>query len=116
MGSKLTDAYVAKKLGWEKEHHWKGCDWIKGRGHTGDRSTNGPPKFTTDLNLIVGEIQARGLRIIIDSGYGNFAHRRAAVLESDLDPSKLDWSKLSSEPTLPLALCAALIEHIGRGK
>ncbi len=72
---KLTDEKVAKALGWKKKRHRSNSgarwfvDWFKGERF--ECSGDDLPAFTTSLDAIVGEIEARGLAFML-SGPHNF--------------------------------------------
>jgi hypothetical protein len=100
---KLTDQQVAKALGWKPYHpRHKHNEQYWGNGLYGDRSREnyGPPAFTTSLDAIVGEIEARGL-----DGY---------VLNRGVKTWQAFFhgKKIYDANTAPLALCAALLAFI----
>jgi hypothetical protein len=106
MAKKLTDEMVAKACGWKR---------IMGRSaiYHPDRMNNLQaiqcPPFTTSLDAIVAEIEARGLRWSVELN--------PAINEPTLGDYNawITGDKLESEAeakAAPLALCAALLEFL----
>ncbi len=99
---KLTDEKVAKALGWKlldsKGHLWK-MDGVRGSRH-------GVPKYTTDLNFIVAEVENKPkmrweLHRLSTTTY------TASVWEQGKR-----FTPYQQAPTAPLALCAALLAYL----
>ena len=95
MKKRLSDEIVAKALGWHYEF-W-GCP--------------GLPEWTTSLDAIVVEIEARGLRWSISRQMNHGDGFVAQVFSKETHPhEKFSTSPLSK--TAPLALCAALLAYL----
>ncbi len=104
--AKLTDGLVAEVvLGWVpvREGWWKGPG---GLGH----GTSSPPKFTTDIRIIMEEIEKHGLCMSLLS----------IELEGQPGYSASVWhiggqagQGMNEDATL--ALCTALVEHVLEG-
>ena len=112
---KLTDAKVAKALGWKliPKAYWKksrlspikGTCYLMKNGMITSPGCGIPP-FTTSLDAIVAEIEARGFHfaVAVDRSPETRSIQgdcRAIVM------GYCGWSK-----TVPLALCAALLAYI----
>lgn len=101
---KLTDEAVAKKLGWKRGEIYATIlgqsmyEWISPEG----RGNGNVPSFTTSLDAIVGEIEARGLDW---AGY-TFVDGFCAEVSGDKMRSE------EMDTTTPLALCRALIAYL----
>lgn len=98
MTAKLTDESVAKALGWLS---LKG--YPKWQMRAPDGEIRNCPNFTTSLDAIVAEIEARGLDWCLSE---NFSDSCGASVE--LSSAK--------EKTPALALCAALMAYLKKGK
>lgn len=105
---KLTDESVAKALGWtpctDPPGAWnKPCDRMKrpGQAHCEDF-----PAFTTSLDAITAEIEARGLYWSRHSGEDG-----AFVTQGPFGPEGHGTGKTSAE-----ALCAALLSYLKESK
>lgn len=120
---KLTNEKVAKALGWESlmSPRAKGrleCYWQRSRSKAGLPPSNnpakwtdehfGPPHFTTSLDAIVSEIEARGLNwevLMFSGGHGFWGK----VYKWDRGSDSL----ISQDAkTAPLALCSALLSYL----
>ncbi len=112
---KLTDEKVAKALGWKRKRlKYQDC----GLGHstfpqtvyaTGNPKTpfwpaDGLPAFTTSLDAIVAEIEARGLAYEVCNALIGGYYGTVGTAESSGPKSHAD--------TAPLALCAALLAYL----
>jgi hypothetical protein len=106
---KLTDAQVAKALGWKK-----GKSPLNAKVPVWTESQGGGycfelPAWTTSLNAIVGEIEARELKFMIGpcikSGYWARVRDEVVSIGSGNDAKKPGL-------TAPLALCAALLAYL----
>ena len=95
---KLTNKSVAKALGFKQGPKDMGARWWRGNADTLDHA----PAFTTSLDAIVAEIEARGLPYTLD--HNGMKYWGACVGEQKL-PDKASASA-------PLALCAALIAYL----
>ena len=116
---KLTDAQVAKVL------HFQECGWKLGKrarcrskkGHCDipvDRyHSRKLPSFTTSLDLIVAEIEVRGLWYELTGWNGAKPPLYLAVINArGKGCSDLSGAKFDIGPTAPLALCAALLAYL----
>ena len=104
---KLTDEVVADALGWTKVWNRKnahGTEQLSGLRPDGSKTPCSVPAFTTSLDAIVGEIEARGLwhksghGIVIGGGLKN---ERAYF-------AQIGGTEAVYARTQALALCAAL--------
>ena len=99
----LTDAQVAKALGWKyKGSNPYGIDrWqMPGAKLVITRTA---PRFTTSLDAIAAEVDARGL--FWEAGRGT----QARIFEK---PDAFGLLATGKGPTAPLALCRALLAYL----
>lgn len=123
---KITDESMAKTLGWKWEakgrlyNYPKGADgkilikeyacrhygvFKKGEKHLHKEFL---PKWTTSLDAIVAEIEARELEFIVQSQLTSRGNFTAWVCGGD-ENSEGKWEY---DETAPLALCAALLGYL----
>ena len=105
---KITDEVMAKALGWKKRLT-RGLImevWCR----PSDGKICNFPKWTTSLDAIVGEIEARGLKYSLSPDITGGSTYYAGISES--------WSYCddvvfcdASAKTAPLALCHALLNY-----
>ena len=111
---KLTNEIVAKALGWKNLGSRKIGSVIKPITHKGWWYPNGdffsyatPPPFTTSLDAIVAEIEAREVTWLVENGLG---------IEGDGGPhyyAEVQGNHCSARAdTAPLALCQALLSYL----
>lgn len=104
---KLTDEAIARALGWTcgrdaVGHH---CFPESLKGHQNINCRKECPAFTTSLDAIVAEIEARELTWEA----GHYGHGFYARVQGGI--GKLG-SWVNKEKTAPLALCAALLAYL----
>lgn len=123
---KLTDAQVAKALGYEWRlskwcEHEKaskncggcGCWWDKETGLSSMKNgityhrKDALPDWTTSLDAIVAEIEARGLHWYVGPFLPEY---RAQILK--YEGAELVSQLTREAATAPLALCAALLAYL----
>ena len=108
---KLTDEVVAKALGWKNLGSRKIGSVIEPITHKGWWYPNGdffsyatPPPFTTSLDAIVAEIEARGLYWIVARQFGGeywaSIRTKGAIKVVEKEGQ-----------TAPLALCQAILSY-----
>ncbi len=105
---KLTDQKVAKALGWVHKYPCSGrkCEWRK----PGSVGLHKMPPFTTSLDAIVAEIEARELYWSVvkswdgESYQASVARKQTTILCSRLAPHGVE--------SPALALCAALLHFL----
>lgn len=110
---KLTDENVAKALGWYQMQTtgfittvWKTPNVAARKRHPDASIHNRLPAFTTSLDAIVAEIEARGLVWTIYMMNGSKDYR--AEVDTILGhPNNQYFAN-----TAPLALCAALLSYL----
>lgn len=108
----LTDEIVAKALGWSpcKEKPLRGYPKCKHWNRPGIANTCASlPKFTTKIDAIVAEIEARGL--IWQVGQGTSEARADVSAPVAVSPSYFGAGKTAS-----LALCHALLNFLKDSK
>lgn len=103
---KLTDEKVAKALGWKvMDRHptlWRNPEDFR-------EVTEELPNWTTSLDAIVAEIEARGLSFRIVSSVT--PKGRPKMYEGEIRGYEVCY-----EPGAPLALCAALLAYLKESK
>lgn len=100
---KLTDEKVARAIGWFKMRQGKAYGW--GSVNTGMELHKTVPAFTTSLDAIVAEIEARGLR------WQMTAETAKGWAEAYVG-RYLSSAQTAKEKTPALALCAALLAYL----
>ncbi len=106
MGKKITDAQVAKALGWKYEKEF----WnkkLKYRVPAGWETPEGRvhafvPHFTTDLNVITAEITRLDLRWTYSSRMG----------AGTVGPQDHRGIRTAFVNSAPMALCEALVNYL----
>lgn len=116
---KLTDKTVAKALGWTEVRYrstsHRGSPSLRGLKPGGSKTPKGIPAFTTSIDAIVAEIEARGLwhgymappNMMLERGYSGTV---AARTEGP------NYAKTAYAKTPALALCAALLAYLKETK
>ena len=112
----LTDAQVAKALGWKlgrSPMNPKVKCWFPSTDHKGKDYYFTLPSFTTDLNAIVGVIEAKGLWWDIGLASVNkyTGSRQYVAILWDEHITKRGWDK-----THALTLCRALLDYLKEPK
>lgn len=107
---KMTDESVAKALGWKSQRQRTVLRWWKPGEDQSFDASYGLPRFTTSLDAIVAEIEARGLQWEAHNTMIGKGQAWAAVAkEGYWDDTK---TKDIEADTAPLALCAALLAYL----
>ena len=104
--TRLTDASVAEALGWKLG---SGRGYDGGTWHPPKRGPNCArrtlPAFTTSLDAITREIEARGLSYFVAT---NYASKTANKFYGQIE----ECNPVSNAPTPALALATALVEFL----
>lgn len=110
---KLTDEDVAKALGWKYEGAGKGNPPVWWKGVPPELAHRGikPPPFTTSLDSIVAEIEARQL------GWGVMFANSNSLYEGQVESLIIGGPRTQGGGiTAPLALCHALLAYLKETK
>lgn len=114
---KLTDERVAKALGWKPPE--KGQAWRYWESPDGKKVVHGQdlPAYTTSLDAIVAEIEARKDSKGRVLGWGIAFHPHSSGDNSERTHAWVYYGAYSGlEDTGPLALCAALLSYLKEAK
>lgn len=103
---KLTDEKVAQALGWFKMRQGNAYGW--GSVNTGMELHKTVPAFTTSLDAIVAEIEARGLGWRMEAEIFDEKVFDASVVDLG---TGLEYKGIN-KTTASLALCDALLKYL----
>jgi len=105
---KLTNETVAKALGWKLTHRQTkaACGWTSPSGELSYGTSSSWPKWTTSLDAIVAEIEARKLRWTVHNSIGPYYAFVGKWGSGDMRQMN------APHATAPLALCAALLAYL----
>lgn len=110
----LTDAYVAKKLGWKKVQGLSASENSRFYWRQKSTGSNSPqcPRFTTSLDAIVAEVEARDRGWRVEASRPNIhgVKQYAAWVVGDVDGQYRRAEAF--DHTAPLALCRALLAYL----